>query len=329
MMQQPMMQQSMMQQPMMQQPGAPAAEFDYSNMYAAVTPAAGVHMQHVSMGVDAASLESAKYNKAMELVNLFGSEPDALGAVLDYLEAIHMTSGGSRKRPRMEEQQMPAYGGYPMATIAGAPSYMMAPQMMPQAKTRGGAPVEGVDGNWRCPGCSNINFGMRDNCNSCKSDKPADVDLAAPPAFRVNPVAGVDGNWECTLCAVVNFANRENCFKCKAGKDGTPGTEDNSQPKGGAPREGDNGNWRCSGCSNINFAIRTHCNRCKMGKPMQMGYGAAMPMMAMPAMPMGTYMQDMSGMGGGMAARPKGGAPQEGVDGNWKCDCGNVNFKFR
>jgi uncharacterized OB-fold protein len=283
-------------------------------------------------------LDSAKYNKAMELVALFAAEPDALGAAVDYLEAMHTNAGGSRKRARTESAPMmmnpfeyaPQYA--PMATMA-APQYMYAPSGGQQAKTPKGAPIEGVDGNWRCPACSNINFGVRDVCNRCKAPKPANLEAPAPAATapRVNPVAGVDGNWECTNCGAVNFANREVCFKCKAGKDGTPPSEPTAAASKGAPREGENGNWRCPSCGNVNFAIRTACNRCKAPKPAPMmampgmpGMPGGMPMMAMP---MGAMSYEMPAMG---SSRPKGNAPVEGEDGNWKCDgCGNVNFKFR
>ena len=37
----------------------------------------------------------------------------------------------------------------------------------------GGAPMEGVDGNWRCDMCSNINFGKRMSCHRCGGQKPS------------------------------------------------------------------------------------------------------------------------------------------------------------
>jgi len=76
-----------------------------------------------------------------------------------------------------------------------------------------GPPVAGVDGNWLCKGCNNVNFGIRDNCNRCQAPKPtSDEDFvevvvedyklgeayayldddplgeAAPPAKRVKTV---------------------------------------------------------------------------------------------------------------------------------------------
>ena len=37
-----------------------------------------------------------------------------------------------------------------------------------------GCPEEGINGNWRCGGCFNINFGHRSECNRCKAQKPAE-----------------------------------------------------------------------------------------------------------------------------------------------------------
>ena len=33
------------------------------------------------------------------------------------------------------------------------------------------APEAGVDGNWRCSACGNINFPIRENCNRCQAPK--------------------------------------------------------------------------------------------------------------------------------------------------------------
>jgi len=49
------------------------------------------------------------------------------------------------------------------------------------ARPRGGRPVAGVDGNWACPECQNVNFAQRDACNRCQVPKPPDdgADLTA------------------------------------------------------------------------------------------------------------------------------------------------------
>jgi hypothetical protein len=56
-----------------------------------------------------------------------------------------------------------------------------------QPQRRGGAPVAGVDGNWACPTCGNVNFGIRDTCNRCQEPRPQDtsgVDDDEPAAKR-------------------------------------------------------------------------------------------------------------------------------------------------
>jgi enamine deaminase RidA (YjgF/YER057c/UK114 family) len=107
----------------------------------------------------------------------------------------------------------------------------------------GGAPVEGIGGNWRCPTCANVNFAKRENCNRCQTDRPPlelilareqeleqERALAAASGATIPnihaasarkfapPVAGVDGNWECLTCSTVNFASRESCHRCTAGR---------------------------------------------------------------------------------------------------------------
>ena len=36
---------------------------------------------------------------------------------------------------------------------------------------RRGLPLDGIDGNWKCEQCSNVNFGSRDKCNRCGTMK--------------------------------------------------------------------------------------------------------------------------------------------------------------
>ena len=94
---------------------------------------------------------------------------------------------------------------------------------------RGGAPIEGVDGNWRCSSCNNVNFFQRNECKRCQSAKPppeilnerlqAIASQAQTPKVcgiddRGAPVEGVNGNWKCLTCTNVNFAQRERCHRC-------------------------------------------------------------------------------------------------------------------
>jgi len=43
---------------------------------------------------------------------------------------------------------------------------------------RRGLPLEGIDGNWRCQNCGNVNFGSRDQCNRCKVPKPEGLGMS-------------------------------------------------------------------------------------------------------------------------------------------------------
>ena len=83
------------------------------------------------------------------------------------------------------------------------------------------APIEGVDGNWRCHSCNNINLGVRDKCNRCGLPKGLNVEgiagmvgMAPPPPRKGPPIEGVDGNWRCTSCSNINFGVRDKCNRC-------------------------------------------------------------------------------------------------------------------
>ena len=160
------------------------------------------------------------------------------------------------------------------------------------------APREGVDGNWKCTSCSNVNFVQRMQCNRCQAPKPPPEVLEARqvellttggdvPKPGAAPVEGVDGNWRCTSCANVNWMQREACFRCSTPKPPLDVIEARAQEianaqnsgapsaaypkgmgaKGGVPVEGVDGNWRCLSCSNINWAQREACHRCNAPKP--------------------------------------------------------------
>eukprot|EP00434_Breviolum_minutum_P011700 symbB.v1.2.010321.t1/scaffold671.1/size323421/2 len=163
-----------------------------------------------------------------------------------------------------------------------------------------GKPVAGVDGAWQCPGCQNVNFASREQCNRCALPKPS---FESPhPSKRGPPVAGLDGNWSCEACGNVNFQFRDTCNRCANPKPYV-------QPAGQKPIAGINGNWECEACGNVNFPHRDRCNRCST--PKQPAIGMAPAAMA-------------------TAAPQSKGPPQAGVDGNWTCSaCGNVNFAKR
>lgn len=170
--------------------------------------------------------------------------------------------------------------------------------MMPGGYS-GKGPVEGVDGNWKCMQCANVNFGTRTQCNRCQVPKPSDHELAeraqAAALGRANPTAGnampqhrgpvegQDGNWKCLSCSNVNFANRTHCNRCAVPKPtdeqvaqaqalqatmppAAPTPMFGKNAKGAPPVEGVDGNWKCFMCANINFATRVKCHRCGSDK---------------------------------------------------------------
>lgn len=182
------------------------------------------------------------------------------------------------------------------------------------------APIAGVDGNWLCPACNNVNFAVRQECNRCTAPKPAVAVPQQQSSFggRGGPVAGVDGNWACPSCRNVNYAMREVCNRCQAPK---PPEAEMQQPaeqrtlasmvtgRGisgrAAPVAGVDGNWACAVCHNVNFAVREACNRCQTPKQ-----EAMIP----------PHQEQGSSRG----------PPVAGVDGNWACPlCNNVNFAVR
>jgi len=229
--------------------------------------------------------------------------------------------------------------------VAADPFAQQMQQMQPMQGSagKGGRPVAGVDGNWQCGQCQNVNFATRDACNRCATPR-AQAEVAADPFAQQmqqmqpmqgsagkggRPVAGVDGNWACPGCQNVNFAQRTACNRCQTPK---PADEESFQwgglaggalgiqaagagakggGRGGPPMAGVDGNWACPGCQNVNFATRMACNRCQMPKPEdQFGGGG------------------FGGFGG--KAGGKGKAPVAGENGNWGCPgCGNVNFASR
>ena len=113
---------------------------------------------------------------------------------------------------------------------------------------RRGPPVAGVDGNWACSLCGNVNFASRMNCNMCQTQ--AQPTPGGKRTASGAPVAGVAGNWACQACNNINFPHRDACNLCAM------------------PRQdsGKRSNWPCQGCGNLNFADREACNICKAPK---------------------------------------------------------------
>jgi len=229
-----------------------------------------------------------------------------------------------REEPRHVAAPPPQYYPAPRHGPAPQPHYPVPLREAPrQASQRpSGAPIAGLDGNWECPECHNVNFASRDACNRCGAPRgdtfddfgpPPPQKVQHPPAVHAQPplasahrggapTAGVDGNWECFHCGNVNFATRSHCNRCQAPRQAPPqAPPQHSGGSGGAPRAGVDGNWLCPECQNVNFPTRTVCNRCQAPKPVDH-----------------------------LPHRGKGGAPVAGVRGNWAClKCQNVNFGGR
>ena len=104
----------------------------------------------------------------------------------------------------------------------------------------------GVNGNWRCARCDNVNFPRRRSCKKCNEARGAEAtkivweyvrqvmqdrdaqrkdpssylvkfgDPLAAQGARKQIVEGVDGNWKCVGCWNLNFPRRSRCNKCNA-----------------------------------------------------------------------------------------------------------------
>jgi len=238
--------------------------------------------------------------------------------------------------------------------------------MVRSAPPRGSPPVAGVDGNWECATCTNVNLHWRQVCNLCQQPKPAeafmdDLGLAAQlsqpaPAIantprRGPPQPGVDGNWSCPLCQNVNFGIRTACNKCQAPKPAetppastandyagylSPAPTEVAPPRKG-PQAGVDGNWACPYCKNVNFAYRTACNKCGASKPEESPQASSAPIsedeyyfqQLLDSTPVEASAPELTPEVSSQAQAPKRG-PQVGVDGNWACpQCGNVNYAGR
>mmetsp|Transcript_72541 Transcript_72541/g.120094 ORF Transcript_72541/g.120094 Transcript_72541/m.120094 type:complete len:91 (-) Transcript_72541:120-392(-) len=59
-----------------------------------------------------------------------------------------------------------------------------APAPTQPARRSYGGPVAGVDGNWQCLKCRNVNYAMRDTCNRCQEPKPPEYLLSDDDLFN-------------------------------------------------------------------------------------------------------------------------------------------------
>lgn len=179
-----------------------------------------------------------------------------------------------------------------------------------------GMPIAGVDGNWQCRQCNNVNFASRETCNRC---------------------GGMGGNWTCGECGNLNYAHRVRCNRCDAphpsaaaGGMGGMGAAMGMGAMGAARSVDDIGRQYLMCFANENDPVQAAMSYLSMNAVNMMqrpaeysaaGYGAY-----------GAYPQQRGGMYGMGAGnkRARGGPPKAGVDGNWACKaCENVNFASR
>jgi len=142
---------------------------------------------------------------------------------------------------------------------------------------------EGIDGNWKCTSCNNINFGTREQCNRCTVPKPSDevldkrrmeLEEMRATGRKPKPKEGVDGNWGCTSCGNVNWWQREDCRLCNASRpppealaaraaELASGAAQPLEPGRPPSKKPTNPNsWLCPTCTLPNVGTRLSCIRC-------------------------------------------------------------------
>ncbi|KAF4681221.1 hypothetical protein FOZ60_012447, partial [Perkinsus olseni] len=144
----------------------------------------------------------------------------------------------------------------------------------PARTPRGNGPQAGVDGNWLCSACGNVNYASRERCNGRGCGRPRkEVDrgaLETLPTARCDGRKSVIGDWTCTRCGNLNYQSRSRCNKKSCGMPREQVEMGSPTARQGGVVEAD-GCWVCPACSNLNYPHRLKCNRKQCGAPRPIG----------------------------------------------------------
>jgi len=116
------------------------------------------------MGGMATQQRYAVESVARSFVQAFSGEGNPVQSAINYLIQLNTTN------PLwwLSDNQLPTQAAYqhqgPVLTYGVGTK---------RQRTFRSPPQEGVDGNWKCLECNNINFSHRTKCNRCAIDKPA------------------------------------------------------------------------------------------------------------------------------------------------------------
>jgi len=98
----------------------------------------------------------------------------------------------------------------------------LSPQQLqgPSQRGKGAPPLPGINGNWLCPQCQNVNFPQRDVCNRCQAPRPPQASVGGADGAKPDGAFSVTGasGWACPLCENVNFSPGGLCSVCSLPK---------------------------------------------------------------------------------------------------------------
>mmetsp|Transcript_42701 Transcript_42701/g.71033 ORF Transcript_42701/g.71033 Transcript_42701/m.71033 type:complete len:322 (+) Transcript_42701:140-1105(+) len=210
----------------------------------------------------------------------YAQDRDPLDAAIEYLQSLKASRLVAQSRLGPGDLLGSSYGfehgmkrGYStsgpngsgmLSGLSGGPIDTMISSDPSSKRARisitAGGPHPGVDGNWICVSCSNVNYARRPKCNKCGKDKPPEMsgaDDGYGASYYYNQPPGLGG------MEPPNGDARMGGHMLPMKRPVSPLDRNKKIP----PREGEGGNWKCSDCQNVNFARRTTCNRCKKNKP--------------------------------------------------------------